>query len=207
MPEMDGKQVIQAMMHDASVVAQKIPIIAFTANVLPQEKEEYETLGVKDFLFKPFSHRDLDRLLASYLSIASVADDGVDMNGTASELTRPTNYTLAGVKQFTGDDDELLIDYLENFIDSYSTSVERLQQALDDGGVAEISFYSHKMVSHAELLQQMELTATLKKLERLSTEDAINDETVAAVRKAVRCTRQLINSMREEMNRLSQKVI
>ena len=207
MPEMDGKQVIQAMMHDASVMAQKIPIIAFTANVLPQEKKEYEALGVKDFLFKPFSHRDLDRLLASYLLIASVADDSVDSHKTAPELNHSQNYTLAGVKQFTGDDNGLLIEYLENFIGSYSTSVERLQQALHEGDVAEISFYAHKMVSHAELLQQTELTATLKKLERLSVEDTITDKTAEVVRQAVRSTQQLIGSMQEEMERLSQEVI
>ena len=49
MPEMDGKQVIQAMMQNASVIRESIPIIAFTANVLPQERAQYEDLGVSGF--------------------------------------------------------------------------------------------------------------------------------------------------------------
>ena len=205
MPEMDGKQVIQAMMQNASVVEQQIPIIAFTANVLPQEIEEYEALGVKDFLFKPFSHRDLDRLLASYLSVASVADDR--HRPAAAPTSCEAVYSLDGVRQFTGEDDGLLIDYLENFIRSYRISIENLQQARHNHHAAEISFYAHKMVSHAELLQQMELTATLKKLEHLSEDDVITDEIAALVEGAIRCTTHLIESMQEEMDRLSQKVI
>ena len=202
MPEMDGKQVIQAMRQDPWVVSHQIPIIAFTANVLPQERAQYEALGVSDFLFKPFSHRDLDTLLAVYLPSA-LSDEQPQLSVEA-----PTygTYTLAGVKQFTGEDEGLLIDYLENFVRSYSASVERLQEALQERNAAGLSFYAHKMVSHAELLKHHELTALLKKLERLSERSRVTDEVSEDVEQAIHHTTQLVVSMQHETERLSQQV-
>ena len=204
MPEMDGKQVIRAMMQDASVVSQGTPIIAFTANVLPLERAQYEALGVSDFLFKPFSHRDLDSLLAVYLPTA-LEGSSTRSPSESSNLTYET-YTLAGVKQFTGEDEGLLIDYLDNFVRSYSSSVEQLREALHDRNVAGISFYAHKMVSHAELLRHEELTALLKKLERLPERSKITSEVANDVEQAIQCTTQLVASMQREMDRLGQKV-
>ena len=206
MPEMDGKQVIQAMMQNDSVVSRSIPIIAFTADVLPQERAQYEALGVKGFLFKPFSHRDLYDLLSAHLPTALV-DEGVDGNRPFDDLSAHAEYTLAGVKQFTGEDDGLLVDYLENFISSYSASVEQLQEALIKRDVSGISFYAHKMVSHAELLKHVELTTVLKKLERLPDQSAVNDEVAGDVERAMRCTTQLVMSMQHEMDHLAQKVV
>ena len=204
MPEMDGKQVIRAMMQHLSVLERQVPIIAFTANVLPQEKVEYEALGVKDFLFKPFSHRDLENLLAAYLPV-SLTDGNPDPFMMADELLAK-NYTLAGVKQFTGEDDGLLMDYLENFINSYAASMECLQEALHSRTISEISFYAHKMVSHAELLKHVKLTATLKRLEGLSERDKVTDEIAEEVEQAIHYTTQLIADMQEEMDYLGQKV-
>ena len=62
------------------------------------------------------------------------------------------------------------------------------------------------MVSHAELLKQVELTAVLKKLERLDEQSKITDEVASDIERAIRCTTQLIISMQNEMDRLGQKV-
>ena len=209
MPEMDGKQVIQAMMKNMSVVSRKIPIIAFTANVLPQERVQYEALGVSDFLFKPFSHRDLDSLLTIYLP--TIPSGNFNINPSESNEPAPlinaSNYTLEGVKQFTGEDEGLLVDYLENFVRTYSSSIEHLQEALDQQDIAGISFYAHKMVSHAELLKQMPLTDVLKKLERISEQGGISEDVSTDVHRAIQYTTQLIASMQDEIGRLGQKVI
>ena len=205
MPEMDGKQVIEAMMQNPAVSSRSVPIIAFTANVLPPERKQYEALGVSDFLFKPFSHRDLDNLLSVYLPTAGEEGEA-DREYLPDEVSPVGRYTLAGVKQFTGEDEGLLTDYLENFVRSYSASVEHLREASLRQDTAGISFYAHKMVSHAELLKHAELTNTLKKLERLGEHSKMTEEVDSDVAQAIRCTNQLIVSMQHEMERLEQKV-
>lgn len=203
MPEMDGKQVIQAIRAKQSAENKTAPIIAFTANVLPQEKAQYEALGVSDFLFKPFNQQSLDRLLVRYLSLA--VDNEIAFAKQISPETT-AQYTLAGVKQFTGTDSELLVDYLENLVQSYAASATCLQTALRENSAAGLSFYAHKMVSQAELLQHRTLTAQLKQLEQLSAADLVTPEVSRGVQGAIESTKQLISDIQIEMNRLLQQV-
>lgn len=201
MPEMDGKQVIRAIREKQSATGEAVPIIAFTANVLPQEKAQYEALGVSGFLFKPFNHQGLDQLLAQYLDFV---DDVETETPAPSPLETTAQYTLAGVKQFTGANAGLLVDYLENLMRSYAASVGCLQKALRERSPAELSFYAHKMVSQAELLQHRPLTTQLKQLEQLSAADAVTPEVSQRVQCIAESTEQLIRDMQTEMDRLLQ---
>ncbi len=203
MPEMDGKQVIRAIREKQSAEGEVVPIIAFTANVLPQEKLQYEALGVSGFLFKPFNHQSLDQLLAQYLNF--VEDVEAERPDPAPWATT-AQYTLAGVKQFTGTDTGLLVDYLEKLIRSYAASAECLQKAVHDQSAKELSFYAHKMVSQAELLQHRTLIVQLKQLEQLSATDAVTPAVSQRVRCVVKITEQLIGDMQNEMDRLLQHV-
>ena len=203
MPGMDGKQVIRAIREKQLAEGESVPIIAFTANVLPQEKSQYEALGVSGFLFKPFNHQTLDQLLAQHLDF--VKPDEAELLGSPP-LETSAPYTLAGVKQFTGADVGLLVDYLENLTRSYAVSIGCLQKALHEQSTRELSFYAHKMVSQAELLQHRTLTTQLKQLEQLSATDAVTPAVSQRVRCVVEITEQLIGDVQTEMDRLLQHV-
>ena len=203
MPGMDGKQVIRAIREKQSAEGEVVPIIAFTANVLPQEKLQYEALGVSGFLFKPFNHQSLDQLLAQYLNF--VEDVEAEQPGPVP-LAITAQYTLAGVKQFTGTDTGLLVDYLEKLIRSYAASAECLQRAVHDQSPEKLSFYAHKMVSQAELLEHRTLIGQLKQLEQLSATDVVTAEVSQRVQNVVESTEQLIRDVQTEMDRLLQHV-
>ncbi len=202
MPEMDGKQVIRAIVRDLEAQDSDTPIIAFTANVLPQERAQYEALGVKDFLYKPFSHADLNRLLITYLPHADL--EKVSAPSVAS--VPGAQYTLSGVKQFTGEDDSLLAEYLDNLSRSYQASVAELRRASSEGNVDGISFYAHKMVSQAELLQHRSLTKVLKQLELIESNSPVHDDITEQVDRVTSLIEQLIASIQLEVEQLSQKV-
>ncbi|MEO5333678.1 MAG: ATP-binding protein [Magnetococcus sp. YQC-5] len=72
MPEMDGfmaTREIRRLEHEAGL-DQRLPIIAVTANVMPENREECLTAGMDDFLAKPFKIEELQRILQSWLSPA-----------------------------------------------------------------------------------------------------------------------------------------
>lgn len=110
------------------------------------------------------------------------------------------------MKQFTGADVGLLVDYLERLTHSYAASGEALQTALRNQSSQELSFYAHKMVSQAELLQHRTLTAQLKQLEQLSATDAVTSEVHQRVQCITETTEQLICDLQTEMDRLVQHV-
>ena len=64
MPNMNGKQTLDNL-HQINGFA--TPVIALTANNEADSKEKYKSYGFDDFLSKPISKEELNRLLRNYL--------------------------------------------------------------------------------------------------------------------------------------------
>lgn len=66
MPEMDGLETtryIRAMQGEIG----KIPIIATTANAMAEDREKCLSLGMSDFISKPFELADVEAVLKKYI--------------------------------------------------------------------------------------------------------------------------------------------
>ncbi len=66
MPEMDGIEATRLMRS----VGNETPIVALTANVMQQHREQFEDAGCSGFLSKPIDQEGLRRVLEEYLSVA-----------------------------------------------------------------------------------------------------------------------------------------
>jgi len=67
MPEMDGIEASRRIRAISSTEGMQIPIIAMTANVLPDEVEKYLSAGMNDHIGKPVDFDQLLSLLKKYL--------------------------------------------------------------------------------------------------------------------------------------------
>ena len=67
MPEMDGYEATRRIRVDEGS-RRRTPIIAVTANALPQEQQECLAAGMDDYLAKPIRRQDLERVLRTWLS-------------------------------------------------------------------------------------------------------------------------------------------
>ena len=65
MPEMDGLQATEAIRF--AETGERLPIIALTASVLPQDRLRCEEVGMDDFLSKPFRRDELLTALSRFL--------------------------------------------------------------------------------------------------------------------------------------------
>ncbi|WPC03581.1 response regulator [Pseudomonas benzenivorans] len=70
MPVMDGYEASRRIRQDGSHTA--LPIIALTANALPDERERCRVAGMNDYLAKPFRREELAALLDQWLPVSSV---------------------------------------------------------------------------------------------------------------------------------------
>jgi CheY-like chemotaxis protein len=59
MPNMDGMELTRQIRALRDPVKSKIPIIAITANIIPEDLIRYKEEGMSDFLIKPFASQDL----------------------------------------------------------------------------------------------------------------------------------------------------
>ena len=67
MPEMDGIEATRLMReHEASSAAERIPIIALTANAMNGDRERFLSAGMDDYLAKPFTADSLYYLVNRY---------------------------------------------------------------------------------------------------------------------------------------------
>jgi CheY-like chemotaxis protein len=69
MPVMDGLTATRAIRADASL--RHLRVIAFTAGVMPEERQAALDAGVDDFLAKPVDLEQLQRVLAPYMETAA----------------------------------------------------------------------------------------------------------------------------------------
>ncbi len=68
MPDMDGYETTQQIRAlERQQARARVPIVALTANVLPEERQRCLDAGMDDHLPKPFHRNDLDHLLTQHL--------------------------------------------------------------------------------------------------------------------------------------------
>jgi CheY-like chemotaxis protein len=71
MPEMDGYQATAEIRRlNKEGALRRIPIIALTANALPEDRERCLAAGMDDYLSKPIGRDDLHAMLEKYLGAA-----------------------------------------------------------------------------------------------------------------------------------------
>ena len=72
MPLLDGYQTTRRIRQQPRW--QGLPIIALTANALPEERKRCQAAGMDDYLAKPFRREDLAALLEQWLPKTGASD-------------------------------------------------------------------------------------------------------------------------------------
>ncbi len=76
MPEMDGYQATAEIRRlNKEGALRRIPVIALTANALPEDRERCLAAGMDDYLSKPIARDDLHAMLEKYLGAAAPAGE------------------------------------------------------------------------------------------------------------------------------------
>jgi CheY-like chemotaxis protein len=72
MPEMDGFEATRAIrQREEQSAARRVPIVALTANALEGDREQCISVGMDDYLTKPFKQEQLREVLDRWLPVAA----------------------------------------------------------------------------------------------------------------------------------------
>jgi CheY-like chemotaxis protein len=98
MPEMDGYQATAEIrrLHKEGVL-RRIPVIALTANALPEDRERCLAAGMDDYLSKPIARDDLYAMLEKHLS-GSPAGAGQPMSIGDAPVSATQSRELSGTR-------------------------------------------------------------------------------------------------------------
>lgn len=187
MPDMDGFEVTERIRSMGGVKA-AIPVVAVTANAMPEHREECLEKGMDDFIAKPFDKVELLQLVARWALVGAkstggpppeVANDRIavdpEADQKASNLAADTDETpvsgmidRAVLDQFGSDVGE---DYLPVLLGDYITDtnelLDRLNNPLDDESARHIGRDAHSLKSSSGTIGAMSLSEIAARIETL----------------------------------------
>ncbi len=183
MPEMNG--------YEATVEIRKsgikTPVVAVTASAIKGEREKCLSVGMTDFLTKPFKKIDLIPVLDKWLS----GPDELDNSSTASETPDSISNNEIfdfnhAVEIFMGKEN-VVLNLLVGFIAKVEGQLENMYQSLKNGDFDALRQDAHSIKGGSSNLY----------IKRLSS--AANDLETAALDKNIQCT-ELIDRVKKEFD-------
>jgi signal transduction histidine kinase/HPt (histidine-containing phosphotransfer) domain-containing protein len=143
MPDMDGFALTAAIRAEEGA-ASPIPIIALTANIMPDKRHQARLAGVSDFLVKPVRlpllRATMERWLTSQQPQAHAACQAV-------EAAPPAN--LEVLRSLVGSDPADIRAILQSFRRTSSRSIEDLRRANERGSCDDAGNAAHKLKADA----------------------------------------------------------
>ena len=177
MPGMDGYE-LTAAIRAAESGTTRIPIIAFTANVLKGEVERCLAMGMDDYVSKPVQLVNLEAILEKWLPVlpAKANPDEItpreETDLPTPPLTAETALTVDVnvLKALIGDDDALINEFLHDFRISAATIGEQLCAACTAGQIMVAGALAHKLKSSSRAVGALALGEICSELEQAGKE-------------------------------------
>lgn len=138
MPEMDGYQATQYIRNE---LKSKVPIIAMTAHSLVGERDKCLTIGMDDYLPKPFAPADL------FTKITSLA--------TAHEVRSASHESLVDLtylNEISDNNKEFEREMMELFIQQVPGELDSMDKAIQEANHKAVNEIAHKLKSSYSLL-------------------------------------------------------
>ncbi len=145
MPEMDGYAATEEIRRKTAS-EKRIPIIAISANVMPDEIEKCFAAGMDDFLAKPFSQEKLEAAIGKWLTKTS----------DSPKIKTPKLTTKTHLKSIIAKDVEIRLNKLESeigfeivdeiialFVEDSAKRLGKLQKAIKEKDFPQIKIEAH----------------------------------------------------------------
>jgi CheY-like chemotaxis protein/HPt (histidine-containing phosphotransfer) domain-containing protein len=170
MPEMDGLEATRVLRMRERTGGQRMPILAMTANVLPEARAACRDAGMDDFVPKPFVRKQLLEALSRWLPDGPSAGCAIaDRTETAvpSAVVLPVDPLLdlgrlASLREAMGDD---FVELIPVFLDSATELVQAMGQAQSRADIETFYRQAHTLKSSAANMGAMRLSALARGLE------------------------------------------
>jgi CheY-like chemotaxis protein len=146
MPVMDGLEAASKIMR----LGIKTPVVAITANIMPNDLELYRASGMADCLGKPFTSQELWKCLIKYLPVESYS--AVDKQNRREEEEKSLR--------------QLRLNFVKNNRDTYAEIIK----AAEGGDIKLAHRLAHTLKGNAGLIEEESLRVAAAEAEALFSE-------------------------------------
>ncbi|TDR56122.1 signal transduction histidine kinase [Halomonas ventosae] len=175
MPQLDGLETTRRWRSRES--GPRLPIIAMTANVMPEDRERCLTVGMDGIISKPFTRADLRRILLQHATLGAASDTeqedsppphAEDHSALESEVLDPA--TCEELRETLEED--ALEGLLETYLQRLPARRERLQELLAEGEREALAREAHSLKSASASLGCRALADAAHELELASRDES-----------------------------------
>ena len=146
-----------------------LPIIAMTANVLPEAVQACLAAGMDDFLPKPFSRQQLTHILLHWLAASAaggrIVEPASPEVGQNARVIDPERFKLLK---------ETMMEELDELLDDFQSSTEVLLGTLyresKSGNLQRVVAIAHNIGSSAATIGAMRMSAAARRIEDLQAD-------------------------------------
>ena len=168
MPVLDGLAATRMIRGELGLI--DLPVIAFTAGVLPEQRERAKVAGYNDFVAKPV---EIEELVSVLLRWTSGAEGMIQSSAEepAADLPETSGLNIDQALSLLDDDRDLFLELLKNFASEFATAAQEVLEDIETGDNKSAAKRLHKLRGEAGYLGAEEFSKTVKRLE-----DAINQQ-------------------------------
>jgi YesN/AraC family two-component response regulator len=174
--------------------------------------QKYLNSGITDYLLKPFKEVHLYNKIVSLLKLTpgnksvSKQNGSNKANGVArTETTKQSLFNIEEILMFTGARNESLLEVLESFINSSTSSILMMDSGLKNRDWEKVSMMAHKMLPSYQHLKIDTVVPMLKTLERLNGNIKPN-EIESLVQKVSKRSEEAIKAIKLEVIQLKKEL-
>jgi CheY-like chemotaxis protein len=169
MPEMDGMEATQNIRLLSDPHKASIPIVALTANALRGDSDKYLSVGMNDYLSKPFDESKLFLIISKNLNGKSrpEAANGVQQKEEMSFIAAPDQklYDLSMVEAISGGDAQFVKKMIQLFLDTMPQALTDLEAELKLQKWETVGKLAHKMKSTIDSMGIASLKQDIRTIE------------------------------------------
>jgi CheY-like chemotaxis protein len=196
MPEMDGYEATRQIRAGiAGTAAAATPIVAMTANALPEDRDAAHEAGMDDYISKPFTQVRLMGVVAAWG--AGAAGDGATSGSVRRTDNAPDNTTgdenLIAVREYVDADrlrerlmyDESLIrEILREYITNGAALVGKITEAIATADATTVRDAAHRLTGSSGNVLAARVGESSREIERAARENRLDGLSAAGERLA-----------------------
>jgi PAS domain S-box-containing protein len=169
MPVMDGMEATRLLRENEKF--QKLPIIAMTANALNEDRMQCLSIGMNDFIAKPFSPEILFATILRWITNPETALQASIENNQAKtddhKMSSSIDFNALG--HLVGNSPEKIAKFALKFLDSASKGLQEFTQACEEQDLNRLCDLGHKLKSSARTVGANHFADLCQEIEHLRT--------------------------------------
>ncbi len=169
MPELDGYQTTTIIRRELKL---HIPIIAMTAHSIVGEKEKCISVGMNDFISKPFNQKELFDKISSLISLESKPSETID---TIMNDNETPDINLNYLYELSNGNIEFEKEMILLFIHQVPKEILNLQRACEEYEYVKIAEIAHKLKSSMDIFNRTDLSENLSIIIEEAKSNRISD--------------------------------